>query len=386
MPLTAYLDAFSGLSGDMLVGALADAGANPDAISDAIASLEINATVTFEKVKRGGISGTKFRVHAEETKKHRHLSHIEKLIGAANLAEPARRNAIAIFRKLGEAEAEVHQTSIEKVHFHEVGAADSIADIVGTAVALDLLEIDSVVCSPINVGSGTVNTEHGLLPVPAPATARLLTGAPVYSRGPAMELTTPTGAAVAATLSQRYGTIPPMKIARIGYGAGDRDFPEHANLLRIVIGQPTAADEALAVSVIEANIDDLTPQVLAYTSERLLEFGALDVSLEPILMKKGRAGNLLRVVCKLEQREALVQIIFAETSTLGLRIHTAERRVQARSFQPVETPYGAVRIKVSSEGSYAPEYEDCRALAEKSGIALKHVIAEANFAYLKLSR
>ena len=386
MPLTAYLDAFSGLSGDMLVGALADAGANPDAISDAIASLEINATVTFEKVKRGGISGTKFRVHAEETKKHRHLSHIEKLIGAANLAEPARRNAIAIFRKLGEAEAEVHQTSIEKVHFHEVGAADSIADIVGTAVALDLLEIDSVVCSPINVGSGTVNTEHGLLPVPAPATARLLTGAPVYSRGPAMELTTPTGAAVAATLSQRYGTIPPMKIARIGYGAGDRDFPEHANLLRIVIGQPPAADEALAVSVIEANIDDLTPQVLAYTSERLLEFGALDVSLEPILMKKGRAGNLLRVVCKLEQREALVQIIFAETSTLGLRIHTAERRVQARSFQPVETPYGAVRIKVSSEGSYAPEYEDCRALAEKSGIALKHVIAEANFAYLKLSR
>jgi uncharacterized protein (TIGR00299 family) protein len=370
----------------MLVGALADAGADPAAITDAIASLQINATVSFEKVKRGGMSATKFRVHAEETKKHRHLPYIEKLIGGANLAEPARRNAIAIFRKLGEAEATVHATSIEKVHFHEVGAADSIADIVGTAVALDLLEVTSVVCSPVNTGSGTVNTEHGILPVPAPATARLLMGAPVYARGPAMELTTPTGAAVAATLAHRFGAIPPMKVTHIGYGAGDRDFPEHANLLRILIGEGTAAEEALTVEVIEANIDDLNPQVLAYTSERLLAFGALDVSLQPLMMKKGRPGNLLRVVCKPEHREALVQLIFAETSTLGLRIYPAERRVQARSFEEVETPYGVVRIKISSEGSYAPEYEDCRALAEKTGVALKHVIAEANFAYLKRSR
>src|SRR5437764_13929216 len=208
------------------------------------------------------------------------------MIDKADLPPRAKAHAIAVFGRLGEAEAEVHRTSIEKVHFHEVGAADSIADIAGVAVALDLLEIESVVSSPINVGSGTVNTEHGLLPVPAPATARLLTGAPVYARGPAMELTTPTGAAVAATLSQRYGTIPAMRIARIGYGAGDRDFPEHANVLRIVIGEPTAADEALAVCVIEANIDDINPQVLAYTSERLLAFDALDVSLESILMKK----------------------------------------------------------------------------------------------------
>jgi uncharacterized protein (TIGR00299 family) protein len=386
VPLTAYFDAFSGISGDMLVGALADAGADPIAIGDAIASMEINATVTFEKVKRGGIAATKFRVHAEETRKHRHLSHIEKLIGAAHLTEPARRRAIAIFRKLGEAEAAVHNTSIEKVHFHEVGAADSIADIVGTAVALDLLEVESVICSAINVGSGTVHTEHGLLPVPAPATARLLNGAPIYSRGPAMELATPTGAAVAATLAERFGALPPMRVTAIGYGAGDREFPEHANVLRVIIGEPTAADESLAVCVIEANIDDLNPQILAYTSERLLEFGALDVSLEPIVMKKGRPGNLLRVVCKNEHREALVQVIFAETSTLGLRIHAAERRVQARSFQEVETPYGPVRIKLSSEGSYAPEYEDCRALAAKTGIALKHIIAEANYAWLKQSR
>ncbi len=368
MPLTAYFVAFSGISGDMLVGALADAGADTAAITHAIASLDINATVSFERVKRGGISATKFRVHAEETRKHRHLSHIEKLISGAHLAEPARRNALAIFRKLGEAEAAVHDTSIEKVHFHEVGAADSIADIVGTAVALDLLEVESVVCSPINVGSGTVHTE------------------PVYSRGPAFELATPTGAAVAATLAERFGTLPPMKVRHTGYGAGDRDFPEHANIFRVIVGEPTLADEALAVCVIEANIDDLNPQVLAYAGERLFGFGALDVSLEPIVMKKGRPGHLLRVVCKPEHREALVQVIFAETTTLGVRIHTAERRVQARTSQEVETPYGPVHIKVTSEGSYAPEYEDCRKLAEKTGVALKHIIAEANFAWLRRLR
>ena len=386
MPLIAYFDAFSGISGDMLVGALADCGADPAAIIAAIDSLQINATVSFEKVKRGGMAATKFRVATEETKKHRHLPYIEKLIGGGGLTETAKRNAIAIFRKLGEAEASVHGVPIEKVHFHEVGAADSIADIVGAAVALDLLGVESVACSAINVGSGTVMTEHGLLPVPAPATARLLDGVPIYARGPAMELATPTGAAFAAALSRGFGPMPPMKVTGIGYGAGDRDFPDHANVLRVMIGEPTAADEALAVSVIEANIDDLNPQVLAYTSERLLESGALDVSLEPIVMKKGRPGHLLRVVAKPEHREALVQMIFAETSTLGLRIHAAERRVQARTLQEVETPYGTVRIKVSSEGSYAPEYEDCKALAAKTGVALKQIIAEANFAWLKLAR
>jgi uncharacterized protein (TIGR00299 family) protein len=386
VPLIAYFDAFSGISGDMLVGALADCGADPAAIKAAIDSLQINATVSFEKVKRGGMAATKFRVVTEETKKHRHLPYIEKLIGGGQFSETARRNAIATFRKLGEAEATVHAVPIEKVHFHEVGAADSIADIVGAAVALDLLGIESVACSAINVGSGTVMTEHGLLPVPAPATARLLDGIPIYARGPAMELATPTGAAFVSALAQRFGAMPPMKITGIGYGAGDRDFPDHANVLRVMIGEPTGAGEALAVSVIEANIDDLNPQVLAYTSERLMESGALDVSLEPIVMKKGRPGHLLRVVAKPEDREALAQIIFAETSTLGLRIHAAERRVQARSFHEVETPHGAVRMKVSSDGSYAPEYEDCRALAAKTGVALKQIIAEANFAWLKRAR
>jgi pyridinium-3,5-bisthiocarboxylic acid mononucleotide nickel chelatase len=370
----------------MLVGALADAGADQNAITNAIASLGSGAVVSFEKVKRCGLAATKFRVNVEEAHGHRHLSYIVSMIEKADLAQRAKRNAQAVFQKLGGAEAEVHQVPIDKVHFHEVGAHDSIADIVGACVAFDLLGVDAIVCSPINVGSGTAKTEHGVLPVPAPATARLLARAPVYARGPAVELTTPTGAAVAATLSSRFGVLPPMKITQMGYGAGDRDFTEHANVLRVILGEPTGAQEALAVSVIEANIDDLSPQVLAYATERLLELGALDVTVQPLLMKKGRPGSLLRVIAKPEDREAVSQVIFAETSTLGLRTYEAERRVQARTWEEVETPFGKVRMKISSEGYYAPEYEDCRRLAIESGVALKHVIAEANYAYLSRSR
>jgi uncharacterized protein (TIGR00299 family) protein len=386
VPVTCYLDAFSGISGDMLVGALADAGADQQAIADAVASLDAGASVSFEKVKRCGIGATKYHVAVAEARAHRHLSHIEKLIGKGDLSPKARANAIAVFRRLGEAEAEVHQVPIEKVHFHEVGAGDSIADIVGACVAFDVLGVDTIVCSPLNVGSGTVETEHGLLPVPAPATALLLVNAPVYARGPSVELTTPTGAAVAVTLAKAFGVLPALKIRRTGYGAGSRDFPGQANVLRAILGEPTGAEEALAVSVIEANIDDLNPQVLAYTTERLLDAGALDVTLEPVVMKKGRPGTLLRAIAKPEDREALAQLIFAETSTLGLRIYAAERRVQSRAWIDVETPYGKVRVKVSGEGRYAPEFEDCRKLALESGAALKDIIAEANYAYLKNSR
>jgi hypothetical protein len=384
--LTCYLDAFSGISGDMTVGALADAGADRDAISSAIHSLAAGATVSFETVKRQGIGATKFRVAVEETKKHRHLSHIVKMIEAADISARARRDAIAIFQRLGEAEAKTHQVPIEKVHFHEVGAADSIADIVGAAVAFDSLGVDEVFCSALNVGSGTVNTEHGVLPVPAPATARLLENAPVYASGPAMELTTPTGAAIAATLAKSFGAMPPLKIVRTGYGAGDRDFPGQANVLRVILGESSGASEAQTVAVIEANIDDSNPQVLAYASERLMEAGALDVTLQPIVMKKGRPGTLLCAIARPEDREAMAALIFQETSTLGLRIHSAERRVQARTFTEVATPYGKIRVKVSGDGAYAPEYEDCRKLALESGAPLKQVIAEANFAYLNLSR
>ena len=386
MALTCYLDAFSGISGDMMVGALADAGADQTAIIDAIASLHAGAIVSFEKVKRRGIAATRYLVSVEETKTHRHLSHILEMIGKAELSPRVKTNVEAVFRRLGEAEAEVHQLPLEKVHFHEVGAADSIADIVGACVAFEALEVDRVLCSPVNLGSGTVQTEHGVLPVPAPATARLLEKAPVYARGPAVELTTPTGAAVAASLACTFGVLPPMKIARTGYGAGTRDFSEHANVLRVILGEPTGAREAVEVSVIEANIDDLNPQVLAYAAERLLEAGALDVALQPLVMKKGRPGNLLRVIARPEDREALAQLIFAETSTLGLRIYTAERRVQGRTCAEVQTPYGAVRMKISSEGSYTPEYEDCRKLAKESGVPLREILAAANQAYLAQKR
>ncbi len=366
----------------MLVGALADAGADRKAIAAAIASLGADAEVSFENVKRCGIGATKYHVHAHHAHAHRHLSHIVKMIEKAELTAGARDKSIAVFRRLGEAEAEVHQVSIEQVHFHEVGAADSIADIVGACVAFDLLGADTVVCSPVNVGSGTVKTEHGMLPVPAPATAKLLAGAPVYARGPEVELTTPTGAAVAVTLAHSFGVLPAMTIRTTGYGAGDHDFPGQPNVLRVILGEPTGAAEALTVNIIEANVDDLNPQVLAYACERLLEAGALDVTLQPVMMKKGRPAHLLQVIARPEDREKLAQTVFSETSTLGLRIHAAERRVQAREWTEVETRYGKVRMKVSGEGSYAPEYEDCRRLALETGAALKHVIAEANHAYL----
>jgi uncharacterized protein (TIGR00299 family) protein len=378
-----YFDAFSGVSGDMLVGALADAGAPRERIVETLDSFGLEASYSFESVKRAGIADTKFHVVTREAKKHRHLPPILRMIdGAAGLSDRAKEMASATFRRLGEAEASVHGTPIEKVHFHEVGAADSISDIVGACLALDLLGVTEIVCSPVNTGSGTVETEHGTLPVPAPATARLLEGHPVYASGPAMELTTPTGAAVVSTLSSRFGSMPSMTISSTGFGAGTKDFPGRANVLRALIGEATGAAEATQIDVIEANIDDLSPQVLGYAMERLLESGALDVSMQPIEMKKGRPGTLLRVLAKPEDRETLSSLIFAETTTLGLRIYAAERRVQARRWVDVATPWGPVRMKVSGGGSYAPEYEDCRTVARAAGVPLKDVIAAANFAYL----
>ncbi|MEO7649963.1 MAG: nickel pincer cofactor biosynthesis protein LarC [Bryobacteraceae bacterium] len=387
MPLKiCYLDAFSGVSGDMLVGALRDAGADGDALISALNSLDTGAALSFERVKRCGIGATKFHVHTVDTKSHRHLPHILGMIDAALLPPSVKQNASAVFQRLGEAEADVHQVPIETVHFHEVGAVDSIIDIVGACIALHLLGVEKLVCSPLNVGSGTVQTEHGLLPVPAPATAALLKGKPVFARGPAMELTTPTGAAVVATLAQDFGPMPAMTILHGGYGAGSRDFPAQPNVLRALIGEASGAQEATLITVIEANIDDMSPQVLAYAVERLLAAGALDATLQPVEMKKGRPGTLLSVLAKPEDRESLIQIVFAETSTLGLRMYQAERRVQSRRWVEVATPNGMVRMKVSGEGAYAPEYEDCRRLALDTGVPLKQIIAEANFAFLKTTR
>ena len=381
-----YLDAFSGISGDMTVGALVDAGADTAALNEQLMSLGTGAAFRLEKTTRRGIAATKFHVDAAETKTHRHLHHILEMIAKSGLSARAKENASAVFEQLGEAEAKVHAIPVEKVHFHEVGAIDSICDIAGACAGFDLLGIEVVHCSPLNVGSGTVRTEHGVLPVPAPATAELLKGKPIYSRGPSVELTTPTGAAISSTLATEFGALPPMRIGATGYGAGSKDFAEHANVLRVLIGHASGAEEATTVAVLEANIDDANPQVLGYAMERLIEAGALDVSLEPVLMKKNRPGTLLRVIAKPEDRELVAELIFAETTTLGLRLYSAERRVKARRWQDVETPHGKVRIKISEDGSFAPEYEDCRKIARECGIALKEVLALATLAYLKNTR
>jgi uncharacterized protein (TIGR00299 family) protein len=376
-----YLDAFSGISGDMTVGALIDAGADFALLSEALESLNTGARFRVEKTQRRGIAASKFHVESGESKTHRHLSHILALIERSTLPANAKENSKAIFRRLGEAEAKVHGVPLEKVHFHEVGAVDSICDIVGACVAFDLLGIDEFLAGPVNVGSGTVKTEHGVLPVPAPATAELLKGVPVYARGPSMELTTPTGAAIASTLVSHFGPMPAMVISQTGYGAGDRDFPEHANVLRIMVGERSGASETTTVAVLEANIDDLSPQVLGYAMERLLEAGALDVTLEPVFMKKNRPGTLLRVIAAPEHKEKLAAMVFAETTTLGLRIYEAERRVKARTIQEIQTSYGKVRVKTSEDGWFAPEYEDCRKLAIECNVPLKQVLADANLVY-----
>lgn len=380
---TCYFDAFSGISGDMTVGALVDAGADQEALLDALASLNLGATYSFEKTKRRGIGATKFHVEGGEQKAHRHLPHIYRIIESAErLSAETKARAIAVFDALGAAEAKVHHQPLEKVHFHEVGAVDSISDIVGACYGLELLQVGEIYCSAINVGSGTVETEHGTLPVPAPATAELLVNKPVFAKGPQMELTTPTGAAILAALAKGFGAMPAMAMERTGFGAGTRDFPMQANVLRAVIGERTGAAESTTVMVIEANIDDSTPQVLGYAMDRLFAAGALDVTIQPLLMKKNRQGSLLSVLARPEEQEKLAKIVLEETTTLGVRMYAAERRVQARSEVTVETPYGKVRMKVTAQGA-SPEYDDCRALAAEKGVPLKKVLAEAQFAYLK---
>jgi pyridinium-3,5-bisthiocarboxylic acid mononucleotide nickel chelatase len=381
-----YFDPFSGISGDMTVGSLLDAGADFDALKDALTSLGAEASYRAEKTKRHGIAATKFYVDAVETKAHRHLHHIDRMIAGSSLPDAVKEKSLAVFRRMAESEAKVHGSTIEKVHFHEVGAVDSISDIVGACFCLDQLGVEKVYAGAVNVGSGTVNTEHGVLPVPAPATADLLRGAPIYSRGPAFELTTPTGAALLTTLAANIGPMPPMRITATGFGAGEKDFKENANVLRVLVGALTGASESATVSIIEANIDDSTPEIIGYATERLLSAGALDVTVTPVQMKKNRPGITLTVIARPGEQESLADILFTETSTLGLRIYTAERRVQARETVEVDTPHGRVRIKVANGGGFAPEFEDCRRLAAERGIPLKDVVADAGFAYLKDKR
>ncbi|HEX6546953.1 MAG TPA: nickel pincer cofactor biosynthesis protein LarC [Bryobacteraceae bacterium] len=378
-----YFDAFSGISGDMSVGALIDAGASWDTVRAGLESLNLDTAYRLEKVKRQGIAASKFYVDGVAQKAHRHLPHIEKIINSAAITQAAKDKAVRIFRRLGEAEAKSHNVPIEKVHFHEVGAADSISDIVGACIALDSLAVSRVYSSTINVGSGTVVTEHGVLPVPAPATTELLKGAPIYAAGPEVELTTPTGAAILATLAEGFGPMPPLQIESQGFGAGDKEFLTQANVLRVVIGEASGAAESTTVSMIEANIDDSTAEVLGFAMERLLGTGALDVTFEPVFMKKNRPGTKISVMAAPDKVDALVAVLFRETSTLGVRIYRAERRVQARAIREIQTSFGMVRVKEAENGWVSPEYDDCRRLALEKNVALRTVIAEVNSSILK---
>ena len=376
-----YFDAFSGISGDMTVGALVDAGADWPQLAAALDSLDLGASFGVEKTKRRGIAASKFYLEGGHRNGHRHLPQIERMINAGELTETARKNALAVFRRLGEAEAKSHNVPLDRVHFHEVGAVDSICDIVGACAALDLLDVTEVRGSRINVGSGAITTEHGVLPVPAPATAELLKNRDIYSAGPETELTTPTGAALIATLTCACTGLPPIRLLAQGFGAGEKDFPMQANVLRVLIAERVRADQAASVTIIEATIDDSTPQILGYAMERLLAAGALDVTLTPVFMKKNRPGTVLSAIAPPELMDQLAAIFFAETTTLGLRITPAERRVLAREIAQVETPFGGIRIKYTEDGSFAPEYDDCRAAALQHQVPLRSVIAAANQAF-----
>lgn len=380
-----YFDPFSGIAGDMTVGALLDAGADAGAVTQALQSLNLKATFTVERVKRRGIAGTKFSVFGGDQKAHRHLPQIVKMIEAADLPDLAKERAIKTFEVLGAAEAKTHDVPVEKVHFHEVGAVDSICDIVGACAAATFLGIESFASARINVGGGTVKADHGVMPVPAPATARLLEGMPVYSSGPQVELTTPTGAALLRALCHHYGPMPALVVESTGYGAGDHDFQVQANLLRVLIGRASGAIESTQVYILEANLDDASPQVVAYAAERLMEAGALDVTLTPMQMKKGRPGILLQVLTTPEMRERMSEIVFAETTTLGLRFFQAERRVLPRKFVEVDTSAGKVKIKVAGS-TFAPEFEDAKRLAQESGKPLREILREAAEAYLALQK
>jgi len=422
----AYLDCFSGISGDMFLGALVDAGIAPKILEDAVAGLNIGASLKVSRVNRSGIEATKVDVlvpgpkerstatvheghshHSHDVGDHRGSHHhghgrglheIKKIIAAAKLAASAKHTAVAMFERLGAAESKIHNVPIESVHFHEVGAVDAMVDIVCAAGGSEALGADEFVSSPLNVGGGTVECAHGAFPVPAPATVELLKGAPVYSSGIQAELVTPTGAAIVRTLAKRFEPFAAMTIEKTGYGAGSRDFAGHANVLRITVGTALeknpgsrATSASLeTVSILEANLDDLNPQVFGYVMERLLEAGALDVFATPVNMKKNRPGTLLTVLSKPESAENLAQIIFAETTTLGVRRREEKRQVLSRKWQTVSTHFGDVRIKIASMNgtvtSYAPEYEDCRRIAAEQRVPLKMVMQEALQEFLKISK
>src|ERR1700687_4963113 len=372
----AYFDCFSGISGDMTLGALVDAGCEVELLRAELRGLQAPGwEPTAEKVWKNGMAATYVKVNTEDQQKHRSLSTILEILQKSQLAPQVRERAVAIFTKLGEAEARVHDVPLEKIHFHEVGAVDAIVDIVGACTGFHALVIDKFVCSALNVGGGTAKMAHGILPVPAPATANLLQGKPTYSNGLQKELVTPTGAAIVATLCESFGPHPPMNVTAIGYGAGTADLEGQPNVLRIMVGEAaekTAPGYDQEITVIEANLDDMNPQIYGYFLEKALAAGALDVFATAVQMKKNRPGMLVTVLCHPPDAEKLTKLLFEETTPLGVRPHTAERRVLRREWLNVSTEFGEVRMKVARVNGRiqhaSPEFEDCRRLAEQKNI------------------
>jgi pyridinium-3,5-bisthiocarboxylic acid mononucleotide nickel chelatase len=376
----AYFDCMSGLSGDMTLGALVDAGVELAALQAAIDSLKLPKPVrlTAQEVKRHGFRATKVNVEHEPEQAHRHLHHITDMIDASEgLTATQQDLAKRIFTRLGEAEAKVHGTTLRKVHFHEVGAIDSIADIVGAAVGITLLGVDRIVCSPVPTGTGTIVIEHGRVNVPAPATAELLKGIPLADSNVAFELTTPTGAAILSTVADGFGALPAMTIQTIAYGAGDKELKEQANVVRLLIGEACAPPMSDHILVLETNLDDISGEVIGHTTTKLLEAGALDVYTTGIQMKKNRPGVLLTILCGHEQAAKMEKIVFRETGTLGIRRWPVSRHKLERMPHTVATNFGDILGKVAtlSDGSlsFSPEFEACKKIAEQLGTSLKEI-------------
>jgi uncharacterized protein (TIGR00299 family) protein len=426
-----YLDCFSGISGDMTLGALLDAGLPLAELKQALGSLALpGAHIHADRVLRAGVSATKFKVHAHDhgetahTHSHEHGGHqhpastqhpestqhpapntqhpapktqhsdphphrslpeIFALIDSSALSNSGRARAKELFQRLAEAEASIHQMPVEQVHLHEVGELDSIIDIVGAVFALEWMAADRIVCSPLNVGGGMVRSAHGLFPVPAPATVKLLGDAPIYGGTPQSELVTPTGALIAASYADAYGPMPAMSIDRVGYGAGDRDDPTTPNVLRVFVGRAADQPSGGRVSVVECEIDDMNPQIFGVAMERLYAAGALEVFYVPVQMKKNRPGTLLTVIAPPEMRGAIADVIFRETTTIGLRYAEMDRECLAREMVSVDTPLGAVRVKVARRNGVVmnatPEFEDCARIAAANGLPVKEVQAIVMRAY-----
>lgn len=406
-----YFDCFAGAAGDMILGALLDAGLPFDALQGALGSLALDGwRLRAEPVLRAGVRATKFRVeadgqaspsaaaahvpgahghphtHADEPGDHHTLAEITAAIDRSNLSAAGKTRAKALFGTLADAEAAIHGMSIDEVHLHEVGAVDSIIDVVGTVFALEWFNADRIVVSPMNVGGGMVRSAHGIFPVPAPATLRLLGDAPVYSSGIQKELLTPTGALLLTAYASAYGPVPPMRISRVGYGAGERNLAETPNVLRVLVGEAEGAAAAPRVAVVECEIDDMNPQLFGPLMDRLQAAGALDVFYTAIQMKKNRPATLVTVIAPPERRADVADILFRETTTIGLRHHETERQVLARTMVTVQTPLGEVRFKVARQGdrivNAQPEFDDLVRLATERSVAIKDIQAIALKAWL----